>query len=472
MTAIAREQQRLIALAKSGLTSLESIGVFDNTAAEIILGLQTAIGVVSLVDRDSVHYKGVALASHAKGCFLETEQVFSRTQTPCSIVVEIGEVVCVSDLATDPRWRQHPIINNGVRAYLGLPLRNLEGECLGVVAAIDLAPRHFNNRDLQFMQLLVRNLALELERVQSVDFLAATASQTPYFPQLGGDSDSKNYHSSEQEVGFERARVNLLDRLVQDLRTPLTSVLGMTRVLNQEIYGPLRRKQKEYLNIVYESGQQMLSVLDTLIALQDLKSCEELHPITLPLNTFCQQLVSHLELEAERRSCRLQVSIDLSETMWALDRNILEQALYHLLFRMVQTADEGCTIRLHIGTHPSVLTATAQSLRFEVWIAHPWLGESLPSADLQLYDITSSEETTADFGELTQTTPIEQQLLAQEVEILPYLESSPNSTRSHLGLLLSSYLVKLHGGKAIVSGSEHSGYRYILTIPSRSGTVS
>ena len=50
---------------------------------------------------------------------------------------------------------------------------------------------------------------------------------------------------SENALSTDQLKIELLDRLMQELRTPLTSVMGMTSVLSREIYGPLRQKQKE-----------------------------------------------------------------------------------------------------------------------------------------------------------------------------------------------------------------------------------
>jgi signal transduction histidine kinase len=48
------------------------------------------------------------------------------------------------------------------------------------------------------------------------------------------------------DLSTNSIKVKLLNHLAQELLTPLTSVLGMASVLNQEIYGPLTSKQKEY----------------------------------------------------------------------------------------------------------------------------------------------------------------------------------------------------------------------------------
>jgi His Kinase A (phospho-acceptor) domain/GAF domain len=61
----------------------------------------------------------------------------------------------------------------------------------------------------------------------------------------------------------------LLADLAQELRTPLTSILGMSRVLQQEIYGSLGSKQKDYLGIIYQSGQKLVEIVDRISTLSE-----------------------------------------------------------------------------------------------------------------------------------------------------------------------------------------------------------
>jgi len=449
MTAIAREQQRLIALAKSGLSGLASIGAFETAAHEIVAGMSTAIGAIGSIDSDSITYQGVALSSHARQSFLARERNFRRRLLPCGSLLERDEILCLRDLAADPEFADCPAIQEfGIRAYLGVPLRNASGDCLGVVEAIDLAPRHFSRRDIQLLELIARNLALELERAPNLNFLA-TDQPRPTIALSYADSEE---HASNRN-SFDRLRSNLVNRLVQDLRTPLTSVLGMTSVLNQEIYGALRPKQKEYLGIVHDSGQQMLNVVDSLIALQDLSLMVSITAVSI--EALCQQLVSRLTAQAERHHCRIEVSFNLQTANWLLDRVKIELALFHLLTCTIKASDEGCTIRLHVHT-------LAEHLRFEVWVAHPWLGDSLPLVDLALLGLDGNEGMTADLSSPDFITAVASPI---ELDLRSHLESRPHADGRYLSLLLSCHLFAQHSGRIFAFGCERSGYRYVLDLP-------
>lgn len=449
MTAIAREQQRLIALAKSGLSGLASIGAFETAAHEIVAGMSAAIGAIGSIDSDSIIYQGVALAPYARQSFLAHERSFRRRLLPCGSLLERDKTLCIQDLAADPEFADCPAIQEfGIRAYLGVPLRNASGDCLGVIEAIELAPRHFTRRDIQLLELIARNLTLELERAPSLNFLAAD-QPTPTIALSYSDSEEQ----ASSRYSFEHLRSNLVNRLVQDLRTPLTSVLGMTSVLNQEIYGTLRPKQKEYLGIVHDSGQQMLNMVDSLIALQDLSLMVSIAAVGI--EALCQQLVSRLTAQAERHSCRVEVSFDLEVANWPLDRVKIELALFHVLTCTIKASDEDCTIRLHVHT-------LEEHLRFEIWVAHPWLGDSLPLADLVLLGLDTTEDVTADLNSPEFITTVASPI---ELDLRSHLESRSQPDGRHLSLLLSCHLFEQHNGRIFVFGCERSGYRYVLDLP-------
>ncbi len=429
------------------------MGVFETAAREILAGLDVAIGAIGSIDSDSIFYQGVALAPHASSSFLANERQFARTKLPGNTLLERDATVCISDLARDPNFMQTSALEEfGIRAYLGVPLRNAQGNCLGAIEAIDLAPRHFSPRDIQLLELIARNLALELERAPDLEFLA-TNQPAPTIA-LSATADG----IGTRRTTFDRLRSDFIDRLVQDLRTPLTSVLGMTSVLNQEIYGALRPKQKEYLGIVHDSGQQMLGTVDSLISLQELGGRDaSLSITTVNLSTFCQQLSSRLTPKAERRACKFEIALEPEETNWSLDRLKAELALFHLLAQTLDASDEDCTLCLDVRIYQG-------QLRFEIWVAHPWLGNSLPTPTLALFDLDENEDVTADL-DMDGSDPLAS-TTNTELEVLPYLESRPTSDSKHLGLSLSCHLFAQHGGRVSIVGCARSGYRYILDLPS------
>ena len=84
----------------------------------------------------------------------------TRRQTPlslsfCQHVVTSDEDLVVTDAARDHRVCDSPaVLELGVRAYLGTPLRAPGGETLGSLCAVDNRPRQWSERDIATMHEL------------------------------------------------------------------------------------------------------------------------------------------------------------------------------------------------------------------------------------------------------------------------------------------------------------------------------
>jgi hypothetical protein len=209
----------------------------------------------------------------------------------------------VANCQLDPELCHLPIVTvHGVQAYLGLPIVTAAKDRLGTIAILDFKPRQFNNRELEILQVISRLVASEFERrllsqaqldrsiddlhhgtVQGFDdplaateysencrsnsLLSAPAIDPIDVYDTSADLTSLQHHlvaNEDRSISDE-----LLADLAQELRTPLTSILGMASVLQQEIYGPLSSKQKDYLGIIYQSGQKLVKTVDRISTLSE-----------------------------------------------------------------------------------------------------------------------------------------------------------------------------------------------------------
>lgn len=416
-------------------------------------------------------------------------------------VVDGQEVVAVRDPLAEPKWAGSICVQQyGIRAFLGVPLLASDGDCLGVLMGMDLAPRRFSNKDIQFLALTARWIASELERGWLRRSLSATVTQvtppnTPPTPPLADrapdESDSFGLDRPDTETDrtltdrtLEVVLEKLIGSMTQEMCNPLTSVTGMARVLNQEVYGKLNDKQKEYLNIIYDSGRYLVSLLDELVALRRLDDqTPSLEIGAVDVEMLCQQVFNNLEFEAQRRGQELRLSVEPGDRLVLLDKSKVYQIVYHLLARVISLAHPGGVVRLHVSR-------TIDILRMTVWISHPWLGEGLSPMemfDLELLDPLLSESSD-ELECLGQEMSIESLLsgkfdsnavqiidnLMSGVKMTDYSEnptgtadvqSSMKLSRQDLGVLLSWELTRQYQGQIVLSGSPISGYRYLLELP-------
>ncbi len=386
----------------------------------------------------------------------------------CDRVFAIDNCLKYPELKNTSLCQKH-----GIRSYLGTPIITAAGNRLGVISILDFTPQQFSNvatqvsarqRDVDLLQLISRWLASEFERKflsqtqlnhrigdlhdrSNYGFDDRTAASeyhqlTDKFPidpnstlpdnsQLAGsrlaqDRDPPPTHArAESEIQFK-----LLAHLAQKLRTPLTSVLGMASVLQQEIYGPLSNKQKDYLGIIHNSGQQLVSIVDEIAQLGVFdRQHHQLNLKSVDVEMLCQLAIQSLEPLAKQKEQRISLLPTTGNRLWLLDKDKVRQIIYYLSLSAIEASSN----RRQISIQLSRLTD-----RFQIQITtndphctllDPLTGEKSGSQSL-LSSYSNDNE------------------IAQDLRI-------------SLGLSLSCTLAALHGGKIEIMPNRR-GYQFSL----------
>jgi signal transduction histidine kinase len=442
------EQARLQTLSEWGLLETESVPVFEEATQTTAHFLDASICVLGVLDRDRLWYKSaVGLSRLGLMNSIASSRQLERHESFCAQVVSSQQVLAIADAANHPTLSEIALVQRyGVRAYLGAPLITSDGTCVGTLAVMSLEPRSFTSKDIDFLQLMARWSISEFERDR---LLRQPLKSNPV----------------ESEVAPVTIKADLIAQMTQELCTPLTSILGMGSVLSQGIYGTLTEKQQEYIEIIHNSGQYLMSLVNEIVelgALDDRDRTLNLSPIDIEM--LCQQAISTLNQAAQRREQEIQLTVEPGPRIWMLDKEKVRQILYHLVFGVIQSSNAGGTIRIHVSRKQT-------DLNLSVWISHPWLGDGLPTdyaprtannLALVAADSEFNEVSPASFSWEIDDLPEE---FASYSEVYEEPEAQPQSSRQGLGLALSSHLAELHGGSITVKGSHEEGYRYVVRLP-------
>ncbi|MBD2326031.1 GAF domain-containing sensor histidine kinase [Alkalinema sp. FACHB-956] len=441
MTAIARTQQRQLVLTELGLLEAETVPVFEEAVQTAANFVDAPICWLSVMETERERMKAAIGLSRlglmnplSIGREISLEESFGVYVTDSSQGLVVPETLHHPALSHSPLSQQY-----GIRAYLGVPLITSGGQCIGVLSVMDLRPRDFAQKDVEFLTLIARLSMSEYERIHCTQKSAAlSASPAIPFPQ----------HSPTSPLKFE-----LLAQLTQELRTPLTSVMGMASVLTREIYGPLTGKQREYLDIIHHSGQYLLSLVKEILELSELDDRNhQLNLSSVDIEMLCQQAISTLEQAANRREQQIRLSVEPGNRIWMLDKEKIRQMLYHLMFSIIQSSNAGSIVRLHVSNK-------SNGLKLTIWVSHPCLGEGLPFSDFY---------SNGDSSSLQGSDAVEAGMFANGKTAVMNAPTKAtrddNNTSANLGLLLSRQLAEIHGGQLLIQGSS-PGHRYVITLP-------
>ncbi|MBD1911212.1 MULTISPECIES: GAF domain-containing sensor histidine kinase [unclassified Leptolyngbya] len=444
------EHRRTKAISELGLMDIESVPVFEEATQTAAHLLNAPICILGLMEPDRQLFKSAfGLCRIGLMNELATSRQLPRNEAFCSQVFDTQQVLTLSDTRLDERFANSRLVQRyGIQAYAGVPIFTSSGYCIGTLAVMDLSPRQFTSRELEMLELVARWCMSEYERSylrkQTIAEKMAVSAPAPLTSNISA------------------IKGTLLSHMAQELRTPLTSILGMASVLNREIYGPLTDKQKEYMDIIHNSGQYLLSVLNEMLELGALEEKNaSLNLSTVDIEMLCQQSLTALQQAAQRQEQQLRLTMGLgpSDRIWLLDKDKIRQMLYHLVLSVIQAASPDSDIRVHVSRRDNHLTLA-------ISVYHPWLGDGLPHADYLLRQLMESTpgstwDNGANYPELASENIDEESPLAE----VQRAKKIATVSRQSLELNLCKQLIELHGGDIKLQGTPESGYRYLVTIP-------
>lgn len=475
-------EQRFKALSDLGLLEAQTVPVFEEATQTAAHLLEIPICILGFIERDYYCFKSaVGLSQLGLMNQLAQTRQLPRNEAICTQVVESHQVLAINDTLSDPAFAKSILVQRyGIRAYLGVPLFNAAGLCLGAIAVMDLEPRSFTIQQIKLLELIARWSMSEFERNRLLQKRGIesredrrnefTLTKLPTTPNLSSTP------SQEPPALIQQAKLELLEQLTQELRTPLTSVLGMANVVCREIYGPLTSKQKEYLEIIQNSGRHLLSLVNEISQLGTIKDyTQALNLTSVDIEMLCQQVINALEEVAKRREQQIRLSLEPGRSrIWVLDKDKVRQLLYHLLSGIIKAATTGSIIRIHISHK-------GEGLNLSVSISHPWLGEGLAPVDPQQFQILSSVtspqlEVAPNHNHTLKSETLLSSLIQDKSSGLSIASkdtpdsaqvqaNSRNRSYEYLRLLLSQELAELHGGNFCLQGAPESGYRYVVSLP-------
>ncbi len=139
-----------------------------------------------------------------------------------------------------------------------------------------------------------------------------------------------------------QAKTEFLSNMSHELRTPLTSIIGLSSVLNEQIFGSLNDKQQQYVSIVSTCGYQLLDLINDLLDLAKIEAGrEELNLETLEIEEVCQYCMSVIRQQATSRGLQLELVIEPHLITCIADKRCLKQILLNLLSNAIKFTESG-----------------------------------------------------------------------------------------------------------------------------------
>ncbi|MEL6567693.1 MAG: HAMP domain-containing sensor histidine kinase [Pseudomonadota bacterium] len=146
-----------------------------------------------------------------------------------------------------------------------------------------------------------------------------------------------------------RERTQFFASLGHDLKTPLNAIIGFADMMRSGLRGPLPEAYQDYSEIIQESGQDMLLLVDDILDLAKAESNKlklELEPVDLAASGA--SVLRQMQAQAERAGVTLE--FDLDQEVWAeADARAVRQIWQNLLSNAIKYSVSGEDIILQVG---------------------------------------------------------------------------------------------------------------------------
>jgi signal transduction histidine kinase len=226
-----------------------------------------------------------------------------------------------------------------------------------------------------------------------------------------------------------RTKSDFLANMSHELRTPLNSVIGFSEVLQDQLFGPINEKQKEYVNNILTSGKHLLSLINDILALAKVESGK----MELELSGFSllESLSASLMILQEKATKGgIELNLDLApenDVSIEADPRKFKQIMFNLVSNAVKFSTAGGTV--------SVAAVRAGDF-MEITVTDSGIGikkEDIPKLFKEFNQIGS--------------------VYTKGVE------------GTGLGLALTKHMVELHGGRVWVKSEIGTRSRFSFTVP-------
>jgi signal transduction histidine kinase/CheY-like chemotaxis protein len=244
-------------------------------------------------------------------------------------------------------------------------------------------------------------------------------------------------------VQLNRLKDEFLACISHELKTPLTAVLGLSRLLVDRQLGELNERQARYAGLIHQSGRHLMSVVNDILDLTRMETGQmELTLIPAKIRAVCDRAASeakaihtqnsktpvNVQPQAPRSpDYQFTLTIEPGLDQIIADELRLRQMLIHLLSNAFKFTETGGEVGLRVS-------------RWEGWIAFTvWdTGIGIPEHQQHL---------------------IFQKFQQLENPLTRQFEGTG------LGLVLTRALARLHGGDVSFLSREGKGSQFTLLLP-------
>ena len=373
--------------------------------------------------------KGVLVPAGSFGLPSDTkEQEIPVEGSLLEQVVSLGTMISLPDAIV----RQDPALNFLLRPGISsvhCSAVAIEQQVLGLVL---LGLRSRDEISKQHMDLLIECLQATAVALSNAESRETLSSYTGKLEQLVEARTADLAIQMARADQANRAKSEFVANLSHEFRTPLTAIVGYSKIVSDGLFGAVTSEQKQALEAVTKAAEHLRELIDNVLNVSKIEAGkEDVAPESVTLAPLLDQVTKLMTQTASNKGVKLRclpVAPDLRNAAIWVDPRHVRQVLINLLSNAVKYTPTGGHVNLQ---------AARIADKIQIEVADSGVGISREQVD-RLFERYERLENA-------------------------YARSQ---TGTGIGLVLTKQLLELNGGVISVSSSPGLGSTFRVLLPS------
>jgi signal transduction histidine kinase len=292
-------------------TSLELVTVLDMSLGRVMDTLGLSMGLIGIVKYEDE--AGLYLLAQ-RGMPMEMGRYridpWPLTKGILGRVARTGELAWVNDITQDIDYVPK---NHRARSLLVVPIRR-EDKVIGVIDLESTDPDYFTSDDVAFVRLLISHAAIAIENAQLFDRVKEA----------------------------NQAKTEFMNIASHELKTPMTSIKGYTKLLQMGAGGELSNQQRDFLNVIGNNVDRMAQLVEALLDVSRIEAGRiRLEIEDVQIADVINEVLESVQTQIESK--RLHLTVDITNNLPALraDYNRMAQIVTNLVSNAYKYTPEG-----------------------------------------------------------------------------------------------------------------------------------
>lgn len=155
---------------------------------------------------------------------------------------------------------------------------------------------------------------------------------------------------------YDTKNPDLFVGLIQELRTPLTSLIGYVDLLLNESAGILGEMQRKFLQRVSANVLRLQTMIDELVQIANLdRGNHTLRPMPVSIVTLIEDAITNASMQFREKGLRVNLDLDDAIPLLSADKDALTQVISELLTNAYLVTPPGSEVRVAARMQPFAL---------------------------------------------------------------------------------------------------------------------